>query len=274
MAVGPDKRRKSYAIPPREHHRIPGPAGRLRLPGCSSPPSRCCLCSSARAGADHRGAHPGHRDGSERRRGAVERPSSSRDVQRGTSRTRPPTTPEAYAVPDLQPGTYKIHVEAKGFKSVERPNVQIEVATDVRADFALQPGQVTEMVTSKRMFRWSTRPPSTLGGTLSNKEINDLPLNGRNYENLLQLRPGVDALSRRRILDDEFATDCARKTTPTSLKACSTASRIPARRSSTAPASRAIPRRFCRSTRSRNSTCSRIRQPNMGGSRVRWSTLV
>ena len=32
---------------------------------------------------------------------------------------------------------------------------------------------------------------STLGGTLSNKEINDLPLNGRNYENLLQLRPGV-----------------------------------------------------------------------------------
>jgi hypothetical protein len=32
---------------------------------------------------------------------------------------------------------------------------------------------------------------STLGGTLSNEEINDLPLNGRNYENLLQLRPGV-----------------------------------------------------------------------------------
>jgi hypothetical protein len=30
-----------------------------------------------------------------------------------------------------------------------------------------------------------------LGGTLSNAEINDLPLNGRNYENLLQLRPGV-----------------------------------------------------------------------------------
>ena len=33
---------------------------------------------------------------------------------------------------------------------------------------------------------------STLGGTLSNAEINDLPLNGRNYENLLQLRPGVE----------------------------------------------------------------------------------
>ena len=32
---------------------------------------------------------------------------------------------------------------------------------------------------------------STLGGTLSNETINDLPLNGRNFENLLQLRPGV-----------------------------------------------------------------------------------
>jgi len=40
-------------------------------------------------------------------------------------------------------------------------------------------------------FRSSITTSSTLGGTLSNKEINDLPLNGRNYENLLQLRPGV-----------------------------------------------------------------------------------
>ena len=49
--------------------------------------------------------------------------------------------------PDLAPGTYKIHVEAKGFKSSERPAVTIEVATDVRADFALQPGNVSETVT-------------------------------------------------------------------------------------------------------------------------------
>ena len=69
------------------------------------------------------------------------------DVQRGTSRTITTDQSGAYAAPDLQPGTYKIHVEAKGFKSVERSNVQIEFATDVRADFALQPGQVSETVT-------------------------------------------------------------------------------------------------------------------------------
>ncbi|MGA7754053.1 MAG: TonB-dependent receptor [Candidatus Sulfotelmatobacter sp.] len=113
------------------------------------------------------------------------------DVQRGTARTA--TTDESgdYAIPDLQPGTYKIRVEAKGFKAAERPNVQIEVASDVRADFALQPGQVTEIVTISEEVPLVNTSSATLGGTLSNKEINDLPLSGRNYENLLQLRPGV-----------------------------------------------------------------------------------
>jgi Carboxypeptidase regulatory-like domain/TonB dependent receptor len=113
------------------------------------------------------------------------------DVQRGTTRTITSDESGAYAAPDLQPGNYKIHVEARGFKSVERPNVQIEVASDVRADFALQPGQVTETVTISEEVPLINTTSATLGGTLSNKEINDLPLNGRNYENLLQLRPGV-----------------------------------------------------------------------------------
>src|SRR4029077_499992 len=86
---------------------------------------------------------------------------------------------------------YKIHAEAKGFKSVERPSVTVEVATDVRADFTLQPGNVSEVVTVTEEVALVNTTSATLGGTLSNKEINDLPLNGRNYENLLQLRPGV-----------------------------------------------------------------------------------
>src|ERR1700733_6644775 len=113
------------------------------------------------------------------------------DVQRGTSRTITTDESGSYAAPDLQRGTYKIHVEASGFKSVERLNIQIEVATDVRADFTLQTGQISEVVTITEDVPLVNTTSATLGGTLSNKEINDLPLNGRNYENLLQLRPGV-----------------------------------------------------------------------------------
>ena len=113
------------------------------------------------------------------------------DTQRGTSRTLTTDDTGSYVAADLQPGTYKVRVEAKGFKTVERPSVPIEVATDVRADFALQPGQINETVTINEEIPLVNTTSSTLGGTLSNKEINDLPLNGRNYENLLQLRPGV-----------------------------------------------------------------------------------
>jgi hypothetical protein len=113
------------------------------------------------------------------------------DLQRGTSRTLTTDDSGGYSAPELQPGTYKIRVEGKGFKTTERPNVVIEVATDVRADFALQTGQVTEMVVVQEDVPLVNTTASTLGGTLSNQEINDLPLNGRNYENLLQLRPGV-----------------------------------------------------------------------------------
>jgi hypothetical protein len=113
------------------------------------------------------------------------------DTQRGTSRTLTTDASGSYVAPDLIPGTYKIHVEAKGFKSVERLNTVIEVATDVRADVTLQPGNVSEIVTVTEEVPLVNTTSATLGGTLSNKEINDLPLSGRNYENLLQLRPGV-----------------------------------------------------------------------------------
>src|SRR6266404_2615733 len=113
------------------------------------------------------------------------------DLQRGTSRSL--TTDEAgqYVAPDLVPSTYKVRVEARSFKAVERSSVEVEVARDIRIDFSLQPGQVAETIVVSEEVALVNTTSSTLGGTLSNKEINDLPLNGRNYENLLQLRPGV-----------------------------------------------------------------------------------
>ena len=113
------------------------------------------------------------------------------DAARGTTRNLTTDAAGAYVAPDLEPGVYKIRVESKGFKTVERPNVPIEVATDVRADFALQPGEVSETIVVNEDVPLVNTTSATLGGTLSNAEINDLPLNGRNYENLLQLRPGV-----------------------------------------------------------------------------------
>jgi len=113
------------------------------------------------------------------------------DVQRGSTRTLSTDEAGVYLAPDLIPGTYKIRAEAKGFKSIERLNLELEVAKDLRIDFALPPGQVSETIVVNEEVPLLDTTSSTLGGTLSNRQINDLPLNGRNYENLLQLRPGV-----------------------------------------------------------------------------------
>jgi hypothetical protein len=113
------------------------------------------------------------------------------DVPRGVTRTVTTDHSGSYVAPGLLPSTYKIRVEGHGFKTVERVNVPLEVAQDVRIDITLQPGQVSETVTVNEEVPLVNATSSTLGGTLSNREINDLPLNGRNYENLLQLRPGV-----------------------------------------------------------------------------------
>jgi len=114
-----------------------------------------------------------------------------KDILRGVARTVQTDESGLYVAPDLIPGTYTVRVEARGFKSVEVVNVQLEVAKDARIDTTLQPGEVNEVVEVSGEVPLVDATSSTLGGTLSNKEINDLPLSGRNYENLLQLRPGV-----------------------------------------------------------------------------------
>ena len=68
------------------------------------------------------------------------------DTQRGISRSVTTDDAGGYVAPNLDPGIYTVRVEAKGFKTVERPNIQVEVATDLTVDLSLPPGDVTETV--------------------------------------------------------------------------------------------------------------------------------
>jgi hypothetical protein len=113
------------------------------------------------------------------------------DTQRGV--TRPLTTDAAgeYNAPNLIPGTYTVHAEAKGFKSIQRQNIILEVNQDLRVDFQLQPGDVTQTITVTEAIPLVETTNAELGGTLPSEVIDNLPLNGRNFTNLLQLRPGV-----------------------------------------------------------------------------------
>src|SRR5580692_4216648 len=113
------------------------------------------------------------------------------DTLRNISRATVTDDAGDYVLADLQPSTYKVFVEAQGFNGFEAPGIPLEVGKDVRVDATLKAGDTNIVVTITEEIPLLDSTTSSLGGTLSNKEINELPLNGRNYENLLQLRPGV-----------------------------------------------------------------------------------
>jgi hypothetical protein len=115
-----------------------------------------------------------------------------KDVERGVSRTLTTGDSGEYNAPNLLPGTYAVRAEAKGFKAVERENILLEVGKEIRVDLPLQPGEVSQTITITEAAPMVETTNATLGGTLSNETINDLPLNGRNYINLLTLRPGMN----------------------------------------------------------------------------------
>src|ERR1700724_590336 len=114
------------------------------------------------------------------------------DVERGISRSLVTDAAGEFTAPNLLPGMYAIRVELKGFQTVERQNVLLEVGKEVRIDIKLQIGEERQTVTVTSEVPLIDTTSYTLGGTLSNKTINDLPLNGRNYINLVTLRPGME----------------------------------------------------------------------------------
>ena len=113
------------------------------------------------------------------------------DTQRGLARTLTTDQAGEYNAPTLIPGIYTVRVEASGFKRLERPKIVLEVGQEIRVDLTPQPGEQSQTVTVEALAPAVDTTTATLGGALSNAEVNDLPLNGRNYQNLLGLRPGI-----------------------------------------------------------------------------------
>lgn len=113
------------------------------------------------------------------------------DVARGVTRTLTTDDAGQYIANGLTPGTYTVRAEAKGFRNVEHSGVLLEVGQNIRVDLVVQPGEQTQTITVTGELPAIDTTDATLGGTVSNQSINALPLNGRNFARLLQLRPGT-----------------------------------------------------------------------------------
>lgn len=116
------------------------------------------------------------------------------DVDRGISRTLTADDTGQYSASSLLPGNYTVRAEFKGFKAAEHSGLTVAVGQDVRVDLSLQPGEQTQTVTVTGEVPMVNTTSATLGNTVENSTIVDLPLNGRAFQKLLDFSPGMQQI--------------------------------------------------------------------------------
>jgi hypothetical protein len=100
------------------------------------------------------------------------------------------TSAGAYTSGALIPGDYRVRIEAKGFKATEAP-VTVQVNTTSPGNFKLQVGQETQVVEVQASAVAVNTEQATVQGVLTQEQIQNLPINGRNFLDLASLEPGV-----------------------------------------------------------------------------------
>ncbi len=97
----------------------------------------------------------------------------------------------SYVVTPLRIGNYSVTAESQGFKTETRNGVVLQVQDRLRVDFALQVGSVHEQVVVDSAPPMLQLDSSELGQVIASQQIQDLPLNGRDYTQLVSLTSGV-----------------------------------------------------------------------------------
>ena len=99
----------------------------------------------------------------------------------------------SYSAPFLLAGHYSVTVEATGFKKYVKTDIVLNVNDRLAVDAALEPGAVSEVVTVAAGAVQIETQTATASGLVSNIEVRELPLNNRNFVQLVTLLPGVSS---------------------------------------------------------------------------------
>jgi hypothetical protein len=125
--------------------------------------------------------------------GAVVQGATIHIVNKGTSAERVVNSNESgdFSAPNLPPSTYSLRVEKTGFKSVSIPSIELLVDKTANETAVLEVGSATETVEVNTETPQLQTTEATVGQVIDQKQVNDLPLNGRNVLQLATLAAGV-----------------------------------------------------------------------------------
>jgi hypothetical protein len=114
-------------------------------------------------------------------------------VNEGTtaSQTTKTSTAGEYTFSPLRIGKYSVTVEAPGFRSEKKTGVELDIQQQPVVDFSLAPGQVSSSVEVMAAAPTLQSENASVSQVVQSREINNLPLNGRNYTFLARLAAGV-----------------------------------------------------------------------------------
>ena len=115
------------------------------------------------------------------------------DTAKGTSTQYQTDQTGAYNAPFLIPGTYTVAVEKEGFKRAVSANVILDVDQKARVDMALEVGQLSQTLEVTAAAPLVRSESAELGEVVGQRQVQDLPLNGRDFAQLVDLVPGVTA---------------------------------------------------------------------------------
>src|SRR5262245_59246868 len=100
-----------------------------------------------------------------------------------------------YIFVNVRPGPYVLRVEAQGFKAAQIPVFDVGVSQTITLNVTLTVGEVSQTVEVTANTELLQSSSSELGTVITKKVVEDLPLNGRNFTQLLTLTPGVTPVS-------------------------------------------------------------------------------
>lgn len=114
-----------------------------------------------------------------------------KNIETGVVRKTATNADGIYDFPSVVPGTYSMQASATGFSTVSQPPVTLEVGQTATFDFHLKVGASTSTITVDAIAPTLETSTSELGTVVTPQQMNDLPLNGRNFTQLLLISPGT-----------------------------------------------------------------------------------
>ena len=112
------------------------------------------------------------------------------DLSKGTTTQYQTDQAGAYNAPFLIPGTYSVTVSKEGFKRAVTPSVVLDLDQKARVDLTLEIGQVSQTLEVTAAASLVRSESAELGEVVAQRQVQDLPLNGRNFAQLVDLVPG------------------------------------------------------------------------------------